>query len=461
MLNSVLRNYLCPMGTYLILSSFVTVLSYRGAIGEFVNFTGSKDAVEAGSAFVAGGVNSGYRTGLRPNPLVFTSASGARLVDVDGNELIDYFLGMGPMLLGHSPAGVIEAAKLQLDMSVLVAGQTPLEYQAAQLITELVPSAELVRFASSGSEAVQVAFRTSRAATKRMKIIKFEGHYHGWFDNVLWSVAPEITKAGDPLAPTPVAGTEGQEESKNLVVLPWNNSHLLEQRLKAGDIAAVIMEPVMFNTGGVLPVAGYLERVRELCTKYGTVLIFDEVITGFRVSSGGAQARFGVTPDLTILGKALANGFAVAAIVGKREFMDLIGNGRVMHGGTYNTQSVSMAATVATLEAIKSGAPYDAIDKTGTSLMEGLREEFTRAGIVHEIVGFPAVFNLRFDLLGPTDYRSAMKANRERYMNFAYELLTRGIRILPRGTWFLSSAHTASDVTTTLSAVREVVKRGI
>jgi glutamate-1-semialdehyde 2,1-aminomutase len=431
------------------------------SLGARMDFTRSRRAVEAGAAYVAGGVNSGYRTGLRPNPLVFASAHGCTLVDVDGNELTDYFLGMGPMILGHSPAPVIEAAKRQLDVSLLVAGQTPLEYQAAQLVTELVPSAELVRFASSGSEAVQVALRTARATTKRWKIIKFEGHYHGWFDNVLWSVAPDITKAGDSLQPTPVAGTAGQEVGENLVILPWNNAELIEEHLKGGDIAGVIMEPIMFNSGGILPVPGYLERVREMCTKYGTVLIFDEVITGFRVSIGGAQARLGVIPDLTILGKALANGFAVAAIVGKHEFMDLIGTGRVMHGGTYNTQSVSMAATVATLEAIKSGIPHGSINETGAALMEGLREELSKAGVEHEVVGYPAVFNVRFDLKGPIEYRSAMKANRERYMNFAFEMLTRGIRILPRGTWFLSSAHEEVDIDKTLGVVREVLRTGI
>jgi glutamate-1-semialdehyde 2,1-aminomutase len=426
-----------------------------------MDFTGSRNTVEEGAKYVAGGVNSGFRVGHRPTPLVFTSAHGSKLVDIDGNELLDYFLGMGPMILGHSPAPVIEAAKRQLDISLLVAGQTPLEYQAAKLITELVPSAQLVRFASSGSEAAQAALRTARAATKRWKIIKFEGHYHGWLDNVYWSVAPDLSRAGDPLHPIPVAGTEGQEIGENLIVLPWNNADLIEEHLKSGQIAAVIMEPIMFNSGGVLPVPGYLERVRDICTKYGTVLIFDEVITGFRVSAGGAQARLGVTPDLTVLGKALANGFAVAAIVGKREFMDLMGEGRVMHGGTYNTQSVSMAATVATLEIIKSGAPHRSINETGSDLMEGLRAEFSAARIEHEIVGYPAVFNVRFDLKGPTEYRSAMKANRERYMNFAFELLTHGIRILPRGTWFLSSAHEKIDIDSTLSIVRKVLKAGI
>ncbi|NCA19019.1 MAG: aspartate aminotransferase family protein [Actinobacteria bacterium] len=419
-----------------------------------MNFDKSKAAWEAGSAYVAGGVNSGYRTGLRPHPLVFQRAYEAHLVDLDGNDYIDYFAGMGPMILGHSPKEVIEAASAQLQQSILVAGQTPLEYEAARLITELVPAAELVRFNSSGAEAVQAALRVARAFTGKKKVIKFEGHYHGWFDNVLWSVTPDPAAAGDPLAPTPLPGTLGQEEKEeNLIVLPWNNAEVIERELAKGDVAAVIMEPIMFNTGGVLPLPGYLEKVRELTTKYGAVYIIDEVITGFRVSSGGAQKVLGLTPDITIFGKALANGFAVAALAGKKEIMALIGDAKVMHGGTYNSQSVSMAATVATLKLLQSEKPHQAIAKTGTALMNGLREIFTKHNLVFEIVGYPSVFNVRFDLQGPTDYRSAMKANRAMYMDFAFELLQRGVRILPRGTWFVSAAHTDEDIAKTLVAV--------
>jgi glutamate-1-semialdehyde 2,1-aminomutase len=424
-------------------------------------FEQSHREVTEGSAYVAGGVNSGYRTGSKPHPLVFTSAHGCELVDVDGNNFIDYVLGMGPMILGHSPQEVIDAAKKQLDISLLVAAQTPIEYEAAKLLTQMVPSAQRVRFASSGSEAVQVAFRVARATTGRWKIIKFEGHYHGWFDNVLVSVAPDISLAGDALNPNALPGTQGQEMSENIVVLPWNNAEVIEEHLKTGDIAGIIMEPIMFNTSGVLPLPGYLERVRELATKYGTVLIFDEVITGFRVSDGGAQKVSGVTPDLTILGKALANGFGVAAIVGSEDHMNLIATGKVMHAGTYNTQSVSMAATLATLKLLKSQIPYGIINKSGEYLMKELSKEFSSSGIEHEIVGYPGVFNVRFDSKGPTEYRSAIKANRERYANFAFALLQKGIRILPRGTWFLSSAHTSLDLDKTLNAVRDVLKSGI
>lgn len=422
-----------------------------------MKFDKSKAAWESGSAFVAGGVNSGYRTGLRPHPLVFQEAKAAHLVDLDGNKFIDYFLGMGPMILGHSPKEVIDAATRQLTESILVAGQTPYEYEAAQLLCEMVPSAELVRFNSSGAEAVQAALRVARAFTGKKRIIKFEGHYHGWFDNVLWSVNPDISKAGAALNPTPVPGTEGQEDEENLIVLPWNNAEVIERELSKGDVAAVIMEPIMFNTGGVLPQPNYLEKVRELTRKFNTVLIFDEVITGFRVSSGGAQKVLNVTPDLTILGKALANGFAVAAVVGSKSIMDLFGSTRVLHGGTYNSQSVSMAATVATLKLLRSEAPYQTISLTGEALMEGLRARFQDHGISHEIVGYPTVFNVRFDLEKPTDYRSAMQANRAKYLDFAFELLLRGVRILPRGTWFLSAAHTMEDIQKTLRSVDEVL----
>jgi len=417
--------------------------------------------VTEGSAYVAGGVNSGYRTGSKPHPLVFTSAHGSGLIDADGNQFIDYVLGMGPMILGHSPQEVIEAAKKQLDISLLVAGQTPIEYEAAKLLTQMVPSAQRVRFASSGSEAVQVAFRVARAATDRWKIIKFEGHYHGWFDNVLVSVSPDILLAGDALNPNVLPGTQGQEMSENIVVLPWNNAEVLEDHLKTGSIAGIIMEPIMFNTSGVLPLPGYLEQVRKLATKYGAVLIFDEVITGFRVSEGGAQKVSGITPDITILGKAVANGFAVAAIVGNEDLMSLISTGKVMHAGTYNTQSISMAATLATLQVLKSQIPYKIINDSGGYLMEELSKAFTSAEIEHEMIGYPGVFNVRFGLKGATEYRSALNSNRERHANFAFALLQKGVRILPRGTWFLSSAHTSLDLDNTLSAVRDVLKSGI
>jgi glutamate-1-semialdehyde 2,1-aminomutase len=420
-----------------------------------MRFTASRQRIQDASDLVVNGVNSAFRQGIRPHPLVFTAADGAILTDLDGNHLIDYFLGMGPMLLGHRPPPVVAAARQALDRSILVAGQTEAEYAAAHLLHELIPSAEQVRFALSGSEAVHAALRVARAHTGRSTVLKFEGHYHGWFDNVLWSVAPEPADAGPREAPIPVPGSAGQQPA-DVAVLPWNDADLLADRLRGNDVAAVIMEPVMFNNAGILPLPGYLEAVRRACDETGTLLIFDEVITGFRVSPGGAQREFGVTPDLTILGKALANGFPVAALVGRRAPMSQL-SGPVLHGGTYNTQSVAMAATVATLTEIAGGEPYRRIDPVGKRLMDGLRKEFADAGVDCRVVGWPAVFQVRLDPVPPRDYREGLRADRARYADLAAGLLDHGVRVLPRGTWFVSAAHEDEHVDRTLAAVRAVL----
>ncbi len=422
-----------------------------------MDFSKSKQIVEEGSQFVAGGVNSNFRYGAPPNPLVFAMAHGSHLVDVDGNDYLDYYLGMGAMVLGHSPESIITAAKEQLDTSILVAGQTPLEYQAARKLVEMVPSAELVRFASSGTEAIHAAFRIARATTKRMKIIKFEGQYHGWTDNVLLSVAPDLAQAGDAERPSAVMGSEGQEKTENICVLRWNDVASLERELRTQEFAAVITEPIMFNSGGILPLPGYLEAMKKLCVETGTILIFDEVITGFRVSAGGAQSVLDISPDLSIFGKALANGFPVAAVAGRRDLFDLVASSKVLHGGTYNSQSVSMAATLATLSEIQTGAPHRAISEMHDHLVSGLKAACEKSNLVYEIVGYPAVFQMRFGLRGPTDYRSSLAADRAKYMRFTSELLQRGVRVLPRGTWFLSSAHTHADIDKTLREVNTVL----
>lgn len=420
-------------------------------------FASSMNIIEKGCDVVAGGVNSNFRLGIPPTPLVFERAEGAYLVDVDGNRIIDYFLGMGPMLLGHDPAPVIAAAQQQLGRSLLVGGQTSLEYEAAQLLVDIVPSAERVRFCSSGSEADQAAVRLARAATARDVVVKFEGHYHGWFDNLMWSVGADLEAMGPRESPTLVPGSEGMMPAQGLAVLPWNDIDALRARLASGDVAAVLMEPIMFNSGGIMPLPGYLEAVRDACDDFGTLLIFDEVITGFRVAAGGAQDECGVTPDLTILGKALANGFAVAAVVGRADLMDMFSTGKVLHGGTYNTQSVSMAATVATLREIASNVPYQVIRPRGEALMEGLRGLFDKHGIEASVVGFPSVFHVRFGSVDARDYRESLAADRARYAAFAEAMLLRMVRILPRGTWFLSTEHGDAEIEATLAAADQAL----
>jgi glutamate-1-semialdehyde 2,1-aminomutase len=423
------------------------------------SFAESARQIRENARWLAGGVSSNFRLGIAPTPLVFERGEGACLFDVDGNRLIDYYLGMGPMILGHSPEGVRRAAAAQLERGILYAGQTDLEAKAARRVCEMVPCAERMRFASSGSEVVQAAFRLARAATGRQKILKFEGHYHGWFDNVLWSTAPALDVAGDEEAPVAIGGGKGLEEgaARNVEVLSWNRLDLVERRLARGDIAAVIMEAAMCNSGAVAPAPGYLEGVRAACSRHGTILIFDEVITGFRLAPGGAQARFGVTPDIATFAKAIANGFPVAAIAGRGDILDLFGQG-VVHGGTFNAQPVAMAATLATLEAL-TPEMFAGIETRGRRLMDGIAAELAAAGHKAVVTGWPQVFHVAFDLDAPArNWRDLARMNRAKYVRFTAALLAHGVRALERGAWFMSAAHDDAIVDQTLDAVRKAAR---
>ena len=413
------------------------------------SFDESRRRMVEASRFLAGGVSSNFRLGISPGPLVIDHADGAHVIDADGNRLIDYYLGMGPMILGHTPADVCDAAARQLSRGLLYGGQSAIEVAAARLVCEMVPCAELVRFNSSGSEAVQGALRLARAFTGRRTIVKFAGHYHGWFDNILWSTAPPEGANG------PVAGSRGQpgDAADDLDVLRWNDADAVHARLARGDVAAVIMEPAMCNAGAIAPAPGYLQAVRQACTDTGTILIFDEVITGFRVGPGGAQRLFGVTPDLVTLAKAIANGFPVAALAGRADIMELCTQG-VVHGGTYNGQAVGMAACVATLERLRAPGAYDGMQARGLRLMDGIRERLAIAGISAQVAGFPQIFHVAFGLDRPArDWDDLRRMDRTRYVAFTTALLRRGVRALERGAWFLSTEHDDTVIDATLDAV--------
>lgn len=424
-------------------------------------FECSKSLMQNASQYLAGGVSSNFRLGISPTPLVIQNGSGPYVADADGNRLIDYYLGMGPMILGHSPRRVIEAAKAQLDRGILFAGQTEVEFEAARLVCELVPCAERVRFGSSGTEVIQAALRLARAASSRQTIVKFEGHYHGWLDNVLWSVAPAPDKCGPVNHPLRVPGTLGQDPScgDHLDILNWNDLQRVEERLSRGDVAAVIMEPAMCNTSVIAPRAGYLEGVRAACSKAGTLLIFDEVITGFRLSAGGAQQRFRVTPDLAIFGKAIANGFPVAALAGRKDLMERFVSGRVMHGGTYNAHPVNMAAAVATLKEMAKGDIYTLIEQRGRRLMEGIAAILKRHDIPARVQGFPGIFHVAFGPTTPIEtFRDTFAVDRARYIKFTTALIERGVRALERGAWFLSSEHDDAVIDRTLEVIDSAAK---
>ncbi len=364
---------------------------------------------------------------------------------------------MGPAILGHAPPQVVAAVGECLALGQMYAGQHAAELQLAQLVQRAVPSAELVRFGMTGSEMVQAALRVARAHSGRAKVIKFEGHYHGWFDYVLANVGGPPT---DPAGPLPLAvhvQTRGQPSSSvaELIVLPWNSIDALTRCFAAfgADIAAVLMEPMMCNSGAILPLPGYLQAVRRLCDEHRTVLIFDEVITGFRLGLAGAQGRFSVAPDLSIFAKALGAGFPLAMLAGRREIMDLIATGAVNHSGTYNSNVMSIVAGVAALELLSAdnGQVFSRIENTGRRLMNGLRELGGKYGLNLSVTGVGAVFNTAFtDHPDAFDYASFKRAAEAPLKAFLDALLLRGVRPTSRGTWFVSAAHTDADVQETL-----------
>ncbi|KKB12147.1 glutamate-1-semialdehyde aminotransferase [Devosia geojensis] len=425
-----------------------------------LKFDESARIIASESRYVSGGVNSNFRLGMGHGPLVFTHGQGPYLFDVDGNRIIDYYCGMGAMVLGHSPAGVLQAVKDQVEKGILYAGQSPVEYEAARIICERIPSAERLRFGSSGSEVAQAAMRLARAATGRRTVVKFEGHYHGWFDNILWSTAPALADAGPGDDPVLVSGSKGQprEDSDGLDVLQWNDLAAVEARLSRGDVAAVLMEAAMCNQGAIAPMPGYLEGVQAACRKYGTILIFDEVITGFRLGGQGAQGRFDVTPDLSIFAKAIANGFPVAAIVGRADLMDMFATGGVLHGGTFNSQPVTMAAMIATQKAL-TPEHYEKSSAYGVRLRNGMRDALAEAGVRAQVTGFELMFHVAFGMDAPArNYRNLAGSDKAGYARFAKALLSRGVRVLERGAWFVSSEHDDDVVDQTLEAVRAAAK---
>lgn len=425
-----------------------------------MKFEKSKALYERACKTCPGGIHSNVRKNWRPVPMFYERGEGSHVWDVDGNEFIDYVLARGPLLLGHSPKPVIEAVKKQLDVGMMYAGQHPLEIEAVEKIVDLVPCAEQVRFSNSGSEAVHGAMRLARGVTGRQKVLRFEGQYHGWFDSVFWGFAPPLDQAGPREEPEPHPVSRGQvpTDSENLIIRPWNDLALVEQAFAKypDQIAAVKTEPVMCNMGGILPKPGFLEGLRDLCTRHGALLIFDEVITGFRLALGGAQEYFGITPDLATFAKAMAGGFVVSAIAGKAEHMKAFGELTVTHSGTYNSNAPCMAATIAALDMLSEndGALLKHTHAMGKQLMDGVAQLGAKAGKQVHVRGLPPAFHISFNETEEvTDYRTFQSRDKEAYGRFWDALQERGVRTTPDGLWFVSTAHTQDDVDKTLEAV--------
>jgi len=399
---------------------------------------------------LAYGVSSTPRATQMPFPVVVDRAEGVHITDVDGNTYLDYGLGYGPLLLGHTPKPVLEALQHELSKGLRTASIHRGEARLADLIAELVPSGAQSAFVSSGSEAIQLALRIARAATGRNTIAKFRANYHGWFDNL--HVANTIGNDG--------AATIGQDPdaSQSVVLFDWGCVDGLADRLDT-RFAAVIVEPAAINAGCFGPPDGFLQALRDITSRLGIVLIFDEVITGFRLALGGAQQRYGVTPDLSVLGKALGAGLPIGAVSGHREVMQVIASGRLLHRGTFNGNPVSIGAGIACLETLKAeqATLYPRIDRIGSAIAVHINSEAKAHGapIFAQNVG-PCV-----QLFAGVTHMDGMadlpKIDRSLILCLTSKLLQQGIYTLPRGLMYVSSVHTDDDLAFTKQAISTAI----
>ncbi len=411
------------------------------------------------------GVNSNFRYWGEEDTLVITKGEGGYIWDADGNRYIDYRLGFGPVILGHGYPAVTERVSEAIKGGTIFAWTTPWEISVAERIVRMC-NVDKVRLTNSGSEATMHALRIARAHTNREKFIKFEGQYHGMLDYFMFSTASATPGClGSRRSPINLQQTSGIPRgiSQYVINLPFNDFELLEETVAARwqDLAAIFVEPIMGNVASVMPKPGWLEKMRELCDKYGIVLVFDEVKTGFRIANGGAQELFGIQADLVTYAKALGNGYPIAAIAGKEEVMMTVEPGKVAHGGTYSGNVVGAAAADATLELLETQPIIKTINLRGKVLMSGLGEILSDASIPHVILGVPPMFGM---IMGtdeePADFREYTTGDGELYEKIGMELIARGAQPDADGRepWFMCYSHSEQDVADTLSVFEDAVK---
>jgi len=420
---------------------------------------------ERAKQFMPYGVNSNFRYWGDEDTLLIARGEGAYIWDVDGNRYIDYRLAFGPIILGHAYPSVVERVTDAIRGGTLFAWTTPLEVQVAERVIRMT-GVDKVRLTNTGTEATMHALRFARAYTGRERFIKFEGQYHGMHDYVLFSTASAVAGGmGSRRNPINMQVSSGIPEGLRhyVINLPFNDLERLEETVEARwhELAAVIVEPLLGNAAGIMPRPGWLEKIRKLCNRYGIVLIFDEVKTGFRIARGGAQEYFGVKADLVTYAKAMANGFPIAAIGGKQEVMMVIEPGRVAHGGTYTGNVVGTAAADATLEILETQPVIETIFQRGQQLVDGIHEILTRAGIPHVVTGLPSTFSF---ILGveeePTDFRAYLQGDAALYERLVMALIEQGV--MPdcdgREPWFLCYSHSEQDIAETLTAFEDAVR---
>ncbi|MBX3238651.1 MAG: aspartate aminotransferase family protein [Chitinophagaceae bacterium] len=429
-----------------------------------INYNQSAALLERAKKVLAGGVSSEFRKYNHPHALFYTHGKGTRIYDVDGNEYLDFTLSQGPLILGHSHPEVTAAIADYSRTGQLYAGQHLKEIELAEKMQEIIPSAELIRFCLDGSTAVQTAFRVARAKTGRDKFIRFEGHYHGWLDNVCWgNAAASLEAMGERTQPVSNGWSKGlanasKEES---ILLPWNDLELVEKTVaeKHMEIAAIITEPVMCNNNCILPGEGFLQGLRDICDRYGIALIFDEVITGFRLGLGGAQLYFGVVPDMSVFAKAMASGYPISAVVGKKEWMHLLENGTVIHAGTMNSGNATIAAALTTIQVLERDKPYERLFALGKYFMEGLRKAAAATGHTILVQGPGPMFCISFTAKQSVDdYRDSFSCDKGQLSRFIAGMHDRGIRIIGRGLVYISTAHKKEEIDHALTVAEKVFK---
>ncbi|MFM9059138.1 MAG: aspartate aminotransferase family protein [Planctomycetaceae bacterium] len=402
---------------------------------------------------LAMGVSSGMRKAGAPAPLFFERGEGAWYFDADGHRLLDYTLAWGPLILGNAHPAVIAAVTEQLARGFAFGAQHRGEIELAELMTSVVPGVERVIFSNTGSEAVQAALRLARAFTGRPLFVKFEGHYHGWFNNVLVSYKP---KAADPIAPVPTCGGQPAHEFADTLVVPWNDLAALERAFAAhpGAIAAVLTEPLLANSGCCEADPEFLQGVIDCCRRHGAVSVFDEVITGFRLALGGAREHYGLAPDLSVYAKALAASAKPAAVGGRREMFDVLDDGRTIHAGTYNGNPVNLAAGAATIRTLAIPGTFDRMHAHGRALRARIESAAAARGIPLVTSGSGPVFSVHFGLTAaPRDYRETLQADPTRYAAFRLALLHEGVYVLPDGRWYVGAVHGEAELAHALTAI--------
>jgi glutamate-1-semialdehyde 2,1-aminomutase len=403
--------------------------------------------------------------GFEKNPLFVQKAKGSRMWDVDGNEFIDLLMAFGVLINGHCHPRIVDAMKKQLDECSITGTPTELELKTAKKVREMVPNAEMALFCNSGTEATLHSIRMARAVTGKDRIVKFEGAYHGQHDYVMFSVEPSET--GLEIKPYSVPYDPGipEEISRTVVIAPWNNPQTLEKIVKRyrNDIAAIITEPILTNCGVIMPQPDYLKQLKEIAERYEALLIFDEVVTGFRIAKGGAQEYFGVNADLAVFGKALGGGVPIAGITGRRDILELVAPGKILFGGTYNANSLTLSGALANLEILSEndGAIYQHLNDIGSKLMKGLTEQARDANIDLLVQGVGSVFQAFFTHLREIrNYREALLTNDEKFEAFNRAMLKDGVFIHPDPfeRQCISTAHSKEDIDEIITAAGHVLK---